>query len=94
VDNNGFVLAPLPVAPLNETDTVLPPEGLNALKRVARLTDVKIDGSYRNLDGGFESRHNRKAIFNAGLSAGRRTFAKTPPATRPAHSPSAAFATR
>jgi transposase len=34
VDNNGFVLAPLPVAPVNEADTVLLPEGLNALKRV------------------------------------------------------------
>ena len=66
-DNNGFVLAPLPVAPVNETDTVLLPEGLNTLKRVARLTDLNIDGSHLNLDGGFDSRHNRKAIFNAGL---------------------------
>jgi transposase len=67
VENNGFVLAPLPVAPVNEADTVLLPDGLNALKRVARLTDLKIDGAYLNLDGGFDSRHNRKAIFNAGL---------------------------
>ena len=67
IDNNGFVLAPLPVAPVNESDTVLLPEGLNELKRMARLTDLKIDGSYLNLDGGFDSRHNRKAIFNAGL---------------------------
>ena len=49
------MLAPLPVAPVNETDTVLLPEGLNALKRVARLTDLKIDGSYLNLDGGRRS---------------------------------------
>src|SRR5271157_4138737 len=54
VENNGFVLAPLPVAPVNEADTVLLPDGLNALKRVARLTDLKIDGSYLNLDGGFD----------------------------------------
>jgi hypothetical protein len=67
VDNNGFVLAPLPVAPVNEADTVLLPEGLNALKRVARLTDLEIGGSYVNLDGGFDSRHNCHAIFNAGL---------------------------
>jgi hypothetical protein len=53
------------VAPVNETDTVLLPEGLNALKRLARLTDLKIDGAYLNLDGGFDSRRNRKAIFNA-----------------------------
>src|SRR3954452_18686594 len=40
VENNGFVLAPLPVAPVNEADTVLLPDGLNALKRVARLTGL------------------------------------------------------
>ena len=33
VENNGFVLAPLPVTPVNEADTVLLPDGLNALKR-------------------------------------------------------------
>jgi transposase len=67
IDNNGLVLAPLPVAPVNEADTVLLPEGLNALKRMARLADLKIGGSYLNPDGGFDSGHNRKAIFNAGL---------------------------
>ena len=67
IDNNGFVLALVPVVPVNEADTMLLPEGLNALKRVAKLTDLKIDGSYLNLDGGFDSRHNRQAIFNAGL---------------------------
>jgi hypothetical protein len=67
IDNNGFVLAPVPVVPVNQADTVLLPEELNALKRMARLTDLKIDGSYLNLDGGFDSRHNRKTIFNAGL---------------------------
>jgi hypothetical protein len=49
-------VGPLPVAPVNEADTVLLPDGLNALKRVARLTGLKIDGSYLNLDGGFDSR--------------------------------------
>ena len=32
-DNHGYVLAPVPVAPVNETDMVLFPEGLKALKR-------------------------------------------------------------
>ena len=67
IDNNGYVLAPLPVAPVNEADTVLLPEGLQALKRVARLTGLGLTGSYLNLDGGFDSKSNRKAIFNAGL---------------------------
>jgi hypothetical protein len=47
-DNNGFMLAPRPVAPVNEADTVLLPDGLNELKRMARLTDLTIDGSYLN----------------------------------------------
>jgi hypothetical protein len=67
IDNHGYVLAPLPVAPVNEADTVLLPEGLKALKRVAKLTGWCLQGSYLKLDGGFDSRHNRKAIFNAGM---------------------------
>jgi hypothetical protein len=35
-DNHGYVLSPLPVAPVNETDMVLLPEGLKALKKVAK----------------------------------------------------------
>jgi hypothetical protein len=67
IDNNGYVLAPLPVALVNEADTVLWPEGVQALKRVARLTGLGLTGAYLNLDDGFDSRHNRQAIFNAGL---------------------------
>jgi transposase len=67
IDNNGYVLAPLPVAPVNAADTVLLPEGLKALKRVAKLTGLALEGAYLNLDGGFDSKSNRKAIFNAGL---------------------------
>jgi len=67
IENNGYVLAPLPVAPVNEADTVLLPEGLKALKRVAKLTGLVLEGAYLNLDGGFDSKSNRKAIFNAGM---------------------------
>jgi len=67
IENNGYVLAPLPVAPVNTADTVLFPEGLKALKRVAKLTGLDLKGAYLNLDGGFDSQSNRKAIFNAGL---------------------------
>jgi transposase len=67
IDNNGYVLAPLPVAPVNAADTVLLPEGLKGLKRVAKLTGLVLAGAYLNLDGGFDSTSNRKAIFNAGM---------------------------
>lgn len=67
IDNNGDVWAPLPVAPVNTADPVLLPEGLKALKRVARLPGLELDGAYLTLDGGFDSKANRKAIFTAGL---------------------------
>jgi hypothetical protein len=66
-DNHGYVLCPLPVAPVNETDMVLLPKGLKALKQVAKQVGLDLRGAYVNLDGGFDSTHNRKLIFNAGM---------------------------
>ena len=65
MDNNGYVLAPLPVAPVNAADTVLLPEGLKALRRVAKCTGLALAGAYLNLDGGFDSRYNPTATFNS-----------------------------
>ncbi|HEY4382989.1 MAG TPA: hypothetical protein VGN34_00745 [Ktedonobacteraceae bacterium] len=47
------MLAPVPVAPVNETDMVLLPEGLKALKEVAKEVGLDLRGAYLNLDGGF-----------------------------------------
>ncbi len=66
-DNNGYMLSPLPVAPVNETDMVLLPDGLKALKRVAKTVGLDLRGAYLNLDAGFDSTHNRKCFFNAGM---------------------------
>ena len=41
-DNHGYVLAPLPVAPVNETDMVLLPDGLKALKKVAKQVGLDL----------------------------------------------------
>jgi tmRNA-binding protein len=49
------------------TDTILFPEGLKALKRVAKEVGLDLRGAYLNLDGGFDSVRNRQCIFNAGL---------------------------
>jgi hypothetical protein len=46
---------------------VLFPEGLKALKQVAKKVGLNLQGAYVNLDGGFDSKHNRKLIFNAGM---------------------------
>jgi len=43
------------------------PEGLKALKRVAKTVGLELGGAYLNLDAGFDSTHNRKCIFNAGM---------------------------
>ena len=67
IDNHGYVLAPVPVAPVNETDMVLLPKGLHALKQVAKQVGLELRGAYFNLDGGFDSARNRKCIFNAGM---------------------------
>src|SRR5678815_3057301 len=67
IDNHGYVLAPVPVAPVNEADMILLPESLQALKKVAKEVGLDLRGAYLNLDGGFDSAHNRKCIFNAGL---------------------------
>jgi hypothetical protein len=46
---------------------MLLPDGLKALKCVAKVTGLVLTGAYLNLDGGFDSTHNRKCIFNAGM---------------------------
>ena len=40
---------------------------MKALKRVAKLTGLGLHRSYLNLDGGFDSKHNREVLFTAGL---------------------------
>ena len=65
IDNHGYVFAPVPVAPVNETDRVLLPKSLQALKQVAKEVGLDVRGAYLNLDGGFDSAHNRKCICNA-----------------------------
>ena len=46
---------------------VLFPEGLQRLKLVAKKVGLLLTGAYLNLDAGFDSKHNRKMIFNAGM---------------------------
>jgi transposase len=68
VDNHGYILSPLTVAPGNEVDLGLLPDGLKDLKRVARAVGLDVTGAVLNLDAGFDSKANRKCIFNAGLT--------------------------
>lgn len=67
IDNQGHVLSPFTVAPVNEGDMGLLPHGLKDLKRVAREVGLDLKGAVLNLDAGFDSKANRKVIFNAKL---------------------------
>jgi transposase len=66
-DHNGYVRSPLPGAPVHATDLLLLPEGLKALKKVAKMVGVVLTGASLNLDAGCDSKHNRKRMFNAGM---------------------------
>ena len=52
---------------MNATDMILLPQSLKGLKQVAKQVGLDLRGAYLNLDGGFDSAHNRKGIFNAGM---------------------------
>ncbi len=66
-DNHGYVLAPLTTAPVNRSDMVLLPDGLTQLKQVAHEVGLDLTGATLNLDAGFDSKRNRRCIFNAGM---------------------------
>lgn len=61
------MLSPLTVAPVNRSDMVLLPNGLAQLKQVAHEVGLDLTDAILNLDAGFDSKHNRKCIFNAGM---------------------------
>jgi hypothetical protein len=46
---------------------VLLPDGLKALKKVAKQVGLALRDAYVNLDAGFDSTYNRKCMFNAGM---------------------------
>jgi hypothetical protein len=66
-ENQGYILSPLTVAPVNEADLGRLPQGLKALNRVTREAGLEVSGAVLNLDAGFDSQAHRKRIFNAGL---------------------------
>jgi transposase len=46
---------------------VLLPDGLKALKKVAKQVGLDLRDAHVNLDAGFDSTYNRKCIFNVGM---------------------------
>lgn len=66
-DNNGFILGPLSVRPVNEHDTTILPEALTQLISFCNRIDLKLDSSALTLDSGFDSKLNKNIIKEQGL---------------------------
>ncbi len=67
-DRNCNIIAPIVVAPGNRNETVLLAPALSNLSKIARSVGLKLFGSTMSLDGVYNSRKNRKAIFNFGMT--------------------------
>lgn len=66
-DNADNVLAPMIAAPANQNDSILLPGSLRLFKRIVRILFLIVAGKELNLDSGFDSKVNRKIIWNAGM---------------------------
>lgn len=66
-DRNCNVVAPFVTAPGNANETKLFPDAFNKLKDIAKAVGMDIIGSVISLDGAYDSKKNRKMIFNAGM---------------------------
>jgi transposase len=67
-DNQGNIIAPLTVASVNQSDMLLLKESIDDLKRINKQLNLGIKkATILNLDSGFDSKANRKKIWNMGL---------------------------
>jgi len=66
-DRNCNVIAPFVSAPGNRNESPLLREALPRLTRIARTVGFDLGGSVVSLDGVYDCRRNRKAIFNRGM---------------------------
>jgi transposase len=66
-DRNCNVIAPLVSAPGNRNESPLLPEALLQVTRIAQAVGLALKGTVVSLDGVYDCRMNRKAIFNRGM---------------------------
>ena len=66
-DRNCNVIAPILSAPGNRNESPLLREALNQLTSMATAAGLDLQGSILSLDGVYDCRANRKAIFNRGM---------------------------
>jgi len=61
------VIAPFVSAPGNRNESPLLREALPKLRRIAKAVGFDLHGRIVSLDGVYDCRPNRKAIFNQGM---------------------------
>jgi hypothetical protein len=66
-DRNCNVIAPFVAAPGNYNESPLLRDALPIVTRVARSVGIDLRGTIVSLDGVYDCRQNRKAIFNRGM---------------------------
>ncbi len=66
-DRNCNVISPFISAPGNKNESPLLPEAIKSLKKMMKSVGAVISNSIISLDGVYNCRKNRKAIFNAGM---------------------------
>jgi len=67
-DRHGNVLSPYTTAPGNKNESPLFKPALGHLKKIIKMIGATIVGSIMSLDGVYDSKENRKLIFNAKMT--------------------------
>jgi len=67
-DRNCNIIAPFITAPGNRNEVVLLKPEIKKLADIAKSVGLKLAGKVMSLDGIYNSRSNRKAIFNLGMT--------------------------
>lgn len=67
-DRNCNIVSPFISAPGNRNETVLLRPGIKELTNIARKIGLNLSGSIMSLDGVYNSRVNRKTIFNLSMT--------------------------
>ena len=66
-DRNCNVIAPFVAAPGNRNESPLLQKALPRVTRIAKTVGLNLNNTIVSLDGVYDSRDNRKAIFNRGM---------------------------
>lgn len=99
MDERGNILAPVECHAVNVNDIVLLECSLIDLTRVTRAVGIDLSGTIVNGDKGFDSKKNRKAIWNRGMKPNipenpRRRDTREPKQGRPRCFDSKSYANR